>query len=1661
MSKTSLPSTREPSPPRRSRPRRVLRWSLLSLLALILVVGLAIAWVTQTGHGRKFLLAQISDILSESVFTGTVKARRIDGPIFGEFILRDVTLTDDEEREAAFIEEAYVRYTFTQLLRRRLIITRLDIDGVSVSGRIREDGSLNLTKLFVPGDPDKVPPEQGFAVAIQRLTLAGTTIQIMDERVNELVIAFRDPHMVADFDMDGRGQMHAGISELASSISFGLALGREFSARIDDLSVDLDPKEIFFAAERLSIGETGLFGFDGKILRTTEIGTPFEHFEARMPQLVFSPEEMMAFVPSLPLATTLTIDATIEGPPEDVVLRAGLSGADQGATAEVKLDLSNEEDIGLRGTLLVEAFKPELWLALPGVTGDVNAEILFSVQGLTPQRLRAGLEVNITPSTLLGYKLDSGLMRLGFAQNVATLDALSFQAGTAALRGSGSVALSGDVDLHVELDAPNLADLATSAPNAPDLQGRLFAEVRAKGEVPFEELNGDALKSVDGIIEHVVRHLDILATVDASRVRVDTLMVGDADIQLQGARGDRLSLDLEGVMEDLVSGSTTVDFANVSAAVDGDQLRLQGSARAMDTDLALRADGSWSMRQLRLRIQELAVAHESVEGQLQSPARLEVDLSETGALTQVRLDAFDFKGPGTVLRIDEARYNSNGSISGLVTAEVSEIEELLNIVGQEDLRASGAVWLDGRVEGTLSRPRYDINLRTEAVRALDIGPVSGALSLAQLSSHMTVHGLLCLGDEPADSPKPPVDCEGRQTLLDARDLVLPILPGFSSVGVRFDEKGVLGGYAEIGPLDIRKVAAEVEAAAAYRPRGDVGLQLFLDGTFLQPNVAAILTLEDFWVDIPMGEGKPAVEFGPVRTVMNLKVEDEGDTFSVARWGLGGNGLQVDGKTWLRAHGDVRAPARAFLLGELSFAELAQQTWGVPISLEVPNRPLSDLPAGLLPKELDPDGSVYMSLDMTRTEEFTGAKFWFNATDIVWDDVGPLQFFVSAVSSNDTSVVVNVESLETEVRATLDATLMVSLLDLIRRGVQPEDRIAARLHIPSMALAELPSGAVRAQVEEILNAGRELSSPKLTGYVDVFHTLGDAHATGRFQLNEIKTATGSITEAGFEFIFAPSSLMGFSGGDLPRLQAMLTVCGPDDSCALQLHAAAVLGVQSGAFLFSDERTRNRAMEKIRTTPYAATLRAEDAPLAALAPSWLLTDLATNLDGILNADLRVEGTLDHVPEVKGFLDIKNGRGEIIPLARRLDDFDLRLLASPQTIRLEHFSLSDGVGSIQGVGEIALTHGLPSKATLQFDFERFLLADASGVGVFLTAGVPVEAGIRREGMDVEVRLDDAEVYVPDSATAGATGGPTTLPENVLFLGEGQTLKQYVDETERRAVEEKAAGRLQNVSIPIHVHVYSREDVRVRQRFADLRLGVDMNLRLKDGEILTSGGVTVSEGYAQVFGKRFDVTLGRVLFDGGGDGPFDPRLRVTAVHRLPRKTASLLAPPSGQFAAVSVVMDTYVSTLDIQLRSDPPMSESDVLNVLLTGKPIETSGEARPEALTTAGTLLAGFLTDQLGTNPVIDNLSVELDDSEGGLDSRFEGGRYFGKDNSIYASVAYIAGADANENSVEVAWQFILAQLRSSSLRLELRWGNRRTGAAEFLYDLRLDKGLRFVR
>jgi autotransporter translocation and assembly factor TamB len=101
------------------------------------------------------------------------------------------------------------------------------------------------------------------------------------------------------------------------------------------------------------------------------------------------------------------------------------------------------------------------------------------------------------------------------------------------------------------------------------------------------------------------------------------------------------------------------------------------------------------------------------------------------------------------------------------------------------------------------------------------------------------------------------------------------------------------------------------------------------------------------------------------------------------------------------------------------------------------------------------------------------------------------------------------------------------------------------------------------------------------------------------------------------------------------------------------------------------------QKIRV--YSAGIRL--APFGGVAPKTL-----RNVAGLLQADLELTGPPLH-PAINGTLAIGGGGAEVVPIGVTVTDFEMRLLASPTSIKIAELSAKAGDGTLSGSGLIAL--------------------------------------------------------------------------------------------------------------------------------------------------------------------------------------------------------------------------------------------------------------------------------------------------------------------------------------------------------------------------------------
>jgi translocation and assembly module TamB len=138
-----------------------------------------------------------------------------------------------------------------------------------------------------------------------------------------------------------------------------------------------------------------------------------------------------------------------------------------------------------------------------------------------------------------------------------------------------------------------------------------------------------------------------------------------------------------------------------------------------------------------------------------------------------------------------------------------------------------------------------------------------------------------------------------------------------------------------------------------------------------------------------------------------------------------------------------------------------------------------------------------------------------------------------------------------------------------------------------------------------------------------------------------------------------------------------------------------------------------------------------------------------------------------------------------------------------------------------------------------------------------------------------------------------------------------------------------------------------------------------------ILSGEINIARGFASVYGKRFVITQGQVIFTGSPE--INPQLDVTVTHSV-----------SGYVVAIRV--EGRAREPQVTFSSTPELPQTDILSLLIVGKTMDrlTSSEQRDfssQATGAAGSIVAGQLQEVIGGALGLDMFSIGAGENLGG--------------------------------------------------------------------------------
>jgi autotransporter translocation and assembly factor TamB len=424
--------------------------------------------------------------------------------------------------------------------------------------------------------------------------------------------------------------------------------------------------------------------------------------------------------------------------------------------------------------------------------------------------------------------------------------------------------------------------------------------------------------------------------------------------------------------------------------------------------------------------------------------------------------------------------------------------------------------------------------------------------------------------------------------------------------------------------------------------------------------------------------------------------------------------------------------------------------------------------------------------------------------------------------------------------------------------------------------------------------------------------------------------------------------------------------------------------------------------------AIDLSGEAFDLAALTP--LLPRQLRDLRGRADLSLHLKGDAAG-PQLAGELRISGGALTVPLLGQTFAPIEGRVQLVSQRLLPE---LVIGPPEARAVlsGTIALDGLLPASGDLALSFADFALARSRLLHLDVTGNLQLVGPVRALALLGMLRLERAQVRVPEA--------------------EDPVLREI-----RIATQSGTEGTLiEGAPVAPGAIDYARMDVGlvlprntwIRGRGIELELEGKLDL-LKDplGPVRYAGTVSTVRGRYTFLGKRFDVRSGSATFEGTDRR--DPLIDVEAVHRV--RDVDVLAHLTG-----------HLSNPTLHLSSEPEYEESDVLALLLVGRPADELGERTGNFDAAATKLAAGIAANELSTMlrdyTPLDTLDVQI--GEGGVPEEIGVGKYVWQD--VFVRYGRTFGVDSKdkigiEYRINENWSIESEMLTDQSAGADLVW------------------------
>lgn len=366
--------------------------------------------------------------------------------------------------------------------------------------------------------------------------------------------------------------------------------------------------------------------------------------------------------------------------------------------------------------------------------------------------------------------------------------------------------------------------------------------------------------------------------------------------------------------------------------------------------------------------------------------------------------------------------------------------------------------------------------------------------------------------------------------------------------------------------------------------------------------------------------------------------------------------------------------------------------------------------------------------------------------------------------------------------------------------------------------------------------------------------------------------------------------------------------------------------------------------------------------------LLPDIVQDTSSDIEIDTILDGTWQK-PKVRGEASLRNGHAYVPVAGLTLNAIETKLQFDEHRIIIESLSAESAPGRLAANGRIDLKGWKPSGLYLQLAGQNFTLINLPELQLRANPNL-IFSGTR----------DELEL-----------SGDIEIP---FFLASGRSERSPVQISPDVVIMDKhspVAKKELPFKLNTKIKLILGDQVLVKMFGLDARLGGQLELATIDRQHFTGAGtIEVKEGAFSTYGVKLQIEKGRATY---ANGPLDnPALDILALRKVGETKAG-------------VKIQGTAKAPQVKLYSDPSLPDTDILSLIVLGRPLDQGGGETDPLMLAAGALLSAgdsaVLRNQLQSRLGLDSISAE---SDGGQthDTILRLGKYLTPD--LYLSYGY---------------------------------------------------------